>query len=231
MSPYNLNEILTRFNQNSPKHITIKDLQEEIRQYKKENQDLRQFTSLGLTNLQDHINKIVINQWNFEEVLESSQVNEEVIDSYLNTVSRIIFQKWEVYLTRVIKDKFVFNSITLIDLGAALNCLQEGLVPTQFYRKTKQMLSRANGTRLMIDYKLSNAHICNLDIWIKKTFILVRDLKEKVLLGVPFLNSIYPIRVDNQGLRTTPLNKEILVEFTDPPCKNWRTIERRKLKM
>ena len=62
MSPYNLNEILTRFNQNSPKHITIKDLQEEIRQYKKENQDLRQFTSLGLTNLQDHINKIVINQ-------------------------------------------------------------------------------------------------------------------------------------------------------------------------
>ena len=79
---------------------------------------------------------------------------------------------------------------------------QEGLVPTQFYKKTKQMLSGANGTRLVIDYKLSNAHICNQDICIKQTFILVRDLKEKILLGVPFLNSIYPIRVDNQGLRT-----------------------------
>ena len=68
----------------------------------------------------------------------------------------------------------------------------------------------------MINYKLSNAHICNQDICIKKTFILVRDLNEKVLLGVPFLNSIYPIRVDNQGLRTTLLDKEILFEFTDP---------------
>ena len=62
MSPYNLNEILTRFNQNYPKDIIIKDLQEEIRQYKKEIQDLRQFTSLGLTDLQDQINKIVVNQ-------------------------------------------------------------------------------------------------------------------------------------------------------------------------
>ena len=62
VSPYNLNEILTRFNQNSPKDIIIKDLQEEIRQYKKEIQDLRQFTSLGLTDLQDQINKIVVNQ-------------------------------------------------------------------------------------------------------------------------------------------------------------------------
>ena len=68
----------------------------------------------------------------------------------------------------------------------------------------------------MINYKLSNAHICNQDICIKQTFILVRDLKRKVLLGVPFLNSIYPIRVDNQGLRTTLLDKEILFEFTDP---------------
>ena len=115
----------------------------------------------------------------------------------------------------VIKAKFVLNTVALIDSGAALNCLQEGLVPTQFYEKTKQTLSRANGKRLTIDYKLSNAHICNQDIYSKQTFILVRDLKRKVLLGVPFLNPIYPIRVDNQGLRTTLLDKEILFEFTD----------------
>ena len=40
ISTYNLNEILTRFNQNSTKDITIKDFQEEIRHYKKEIQDL-----------------------------------------------------------------------------------------------------------------------------------------------------------------------------------------------
>ena len=63
---------------------------------------------------------------------------------------------------------------------------------------------------------MSNAHICNQDIYIKRTFILVRDLKEKALFGVPFLNSIYPIKVDDQGLRTIFLDKEIFFEFTDP---------------
>ena len=43
VNPYNLNEILTRFNQQSTKDVTIKDLQEEVRQYKKEIKDLIQF--------------------------------------------------------------------------------------------------------------------------------------------------------------------------------------------
>ena len=51
VNPYNLIEILGRFNQQSNKDVTIKDLQEEVRQYKKEIKDLRQFTSLGLTDL------------------------------------------------------------------------------------------------------------------------------------------------------------------------------------
>ena len=32
-----------------------------------------------------------------------------------------------------------------------------------------------------------------------------------------FLSSIYPIKVDDQGLRTTLLDKEILFEFANPP--------------
>ena len=122
ISPYNLNEILTRFNQKSPKDLTIKDLQEEIRQYKKEIKDLRQFPSLGFIDLQDQINKIVVNQGNLEEVPESLQVNDEVTDSYLNTISKVIFQRQEVSLTIVIKDKFVLNIVALINSRVALNC-------------------------------------------------------------------------------------------------------------
>ncbi|RVX07456.1 hypothetical protein CK203_025224 [Vitis vinifera] len=123
----------------------------------------------------------------FEEVLESSQDNSDKINAYLNTIS------------------------------AALNCLQEGLVPTQFYEKTRQALFGANGKKLIIKYKLSNAHICNQGICIKQTFILVKDLKEKALLGVPFLSSIFPMWVDDQGIRTKLLDKEILFEFANPP--------------
>ena len=78
INPYNLNEILTRFNQQSTKDVTIKNLQEEVRHYKKEIKDLRQFTSLGFSNLQEQINRIIIqgnlvdNQENLEEVSESS---------------------------------------------------------------------------------------------------------------------------------------------------------------
>ena len=134
----------------------------------------------------------------------------------MNTVNRVIFQMWEVSLTIVVKNKFVFYIVVLIDLGAALNCLQEGLVPIRFYEKTKQTLFGANGKKLAIKYKLSNAHVCNQGICIKQTFILVKDLKKKALLGVPFLSSIYPTWVDDQGIKTKLLNKEILFEFANP---------------
>ena len=45
INPYNLNEILRRFDQQSPKEISIKELLDEVRQYRKEIKDLRQFTS------------------------------------------------------------------------------------------------------------------------------------------------------------------------------------------
>ena len=57
------------------------------------------------------------------DIPESSQVNNDETDAFLNTVSRIIFQMWEVSLTIVVKDKFVFDIIALIDSGAVENCL------------------------------------------------------------------------------------------------------------
>ena len=84
-------------------------------------------------------------------------------------------------------------------------------------KKTKETLFGANGKKISIEYKLSNAHICNQDICIKQTFILVKDLKEKALIGVLFLSSIYPMWLDYQGIRTKLLDKEILFEFVNPP--------------
>ena len=137
----------------------------------------------------------------------------------MNTVSRVIFQRWEVSLTLVIKNKFAIDIVALIDSGAALNCLQEGLVPIKFCKKTKESLFGANGKRLDIEYKLSDAHICNQGICIKQTFILVKDLKEKTRLGVPFLSIIFPMWVDDQGIKTKLLDQEILFEFANPPDK------------
>ena len=103
---------------------------------------------------------------------------------------------WEVSLTILVKDQFVVDIIALVDSGAAENCLQEGLVPISLCEETNQ--SHANGKRLAIKYKLTDAHIRNHDVCIKQTFILVKDLKEKALLRIPFLSTIYPMWIDNK---------------------------------
>ena len=155
------------------------------------------------------------NQEIHTDIPESSHVNDNETDTFLNTVSRVIFQRWEVSLTIVVKDKFVFDIIALIDSGAVENCLQEGLVNIQLCEETSQSLFGANGKRLDIKYKLTDVHIRNHGICIKQTFILVKDLKEKALLGIPFLSYIYPMWVDNQGIRTKLFDKEILFEFAN----------------
>ena len=108
--------------------LTIKDLHEEIGQYKEDIKCLKQPTSSGFLIPHDHINRVGFyhsnpKKENFEEVLESSQDNSDKINAYLNTISKVIFQRWEVSLTIVIKNKFVLDIIALIDSGATLNRL------------------------------------------------------------------------------------------------------------
>ena len=50
--------------------------------------------------------------------------------------------------------------VALLDLGANMNCIQKGLIPTQYYEKTGQELFVANKGKLYIEYKLQNVHIC-----------------------------------------------------------------------
>ena len=54
-------------------------------------QELRQYTNISLSDLQEQINKIFSNK--NQDILESSKVNEGLSDSYLNVINRIIFQK------------------------------------------------------------------------------------------------------------------------------------------
>ena len=50
---------------------------------------------------------------------------------------------------------------TLIDLGGDMNCIQEGLIRTQYYEKIRKELFIANKGKLDIEYKLQNGHhIC-----------------------------------------------------------------------
>jgi hypothetical protein len=53
-------------------------------------------------------------------------------------------------------------------------------------------LHQASGTRLNIEYKIPNAHICNDEICFKTTFSLVKNITSRIILGNPFLALLDP---------------------------------------
>ena len=103
--------------------------------------------------------------------------------------------------------------IALIDSGADLNCIQEGLIPTVYFVKTSQRLSTASNDLLKVQYKIPQGHICKNGICIKTSFLLVKNISHQIVLGTPFLIQLYPFQIDSQGLRTKYNNQEILFEF------------------
>ena len=158
--------------------IIIKDLQEEVKQYKKEIEEL---SIIRIDTCPSNLSQESL------KTPKSSSDNNRKTKFYLNTVNRVISQKWEVYLTIVIKNKLAIDIVALIDSGVALNCLQEGLIPTQLYEKTKQNLFGANGQNLNIKYKLSDAHIYNQGISaLSRLSFQSKTLRKKLLLEFPF---------------------------------------------
>ena len=56
-------------------------------------------------------------------------LNEPGSRKFLETISRINFQKWHSKVRIVISKDFEFEAIALINSGADLNCIQEGIIP------------------------------------------------------------------------------------------------------
>jgi hypothetical protein len=75
----------------------------------------------------------------------------------------------------------------------------------------------ASGTRLNIEYKILNAHICNDGVCFKTTFILVKNIVSKIILGNLFLALLNPLIKTEEGISTEIMGKKILFKFILPP--------------
>ena len=69
----------------------------------------------------------------------------------MSLINRIIFQKWHTEITLIINKDFSSTEIALIDSGADMNCIQEGLIPLKYYEKSSERLTQANGEKLIIN--------------------------------------------------------------------------------
>ena len=111
-------------------------------------------------------------------------------------------QRWYTKIALKINSDFQTTFIALIDSGADLNCIQEGLIPTVYFVKTSQRLSTASNDPLKVQYKIPQGHIFKNGICIKTSFLLVKNISHQIVLGTPFLTKLYPFSIDSQGLKT-----------------------------
>ena len=113
-------------------------------------------------------------------------------DEFLNIIDRMIFQKWYTKITLVVHKELSLTVVALVDSGADMNCIQEGLIPSKYYESTTDRLTQADGDRLKISNKLTKTYIYNNGINFRTPFFLADKLSSKVILGNLFLASLYP---------------------------------------
>ena len=122
-------------------------------------------------------------------------------------------QRWYTKITLKINPNYQNTFIALIDSEADLNCIHEGLIPTVYFVKTSQRLSKASNDHLKVQYKIPQGHNCKKGICIKTSFWLVKNISHQIVLGTLCLTQLYPFQIDSQRLRTKYNNQEILFEF------------------
>ena len=129
-------------------------LKTEINNLKKEVKELRQ----------QEIHQIILSQ--LKEDSDSESVNNNdgnpltnlEVDMFMGLINKIKIQNFYINIKIIIND-FVLETMALFDTGADSNCILEGLIPTKFFEKTSEKLSTTNGSKLKINFKLSNAII------------------------------------------------------------------------
>ena len=113
----------------------------------------------------------------------------------------------------VVSLDYCFDVIALIDFGVDMNYIQEGLIPSKYFEKSIEMLISANGTQMKIKYELNNAHVCHDNVCFKIPSVLVKNMTDKVILGLPFINTLYPSLVEHDVITTDPYGQKVKFKF------------------
>ena len=61
---------------------------------------------------------------------------------------------------------------------------------------------------------MNNAHVCHDNVCFKIPSVLVKNLTDKVILGLPFINALYPFLVEHDGIATNPFGQKVQFKFS-----------------
>ena len=128
-------------------------------------------------------------------------------------VNKILPPKWFTKVKIVVFPDYHFTVIAMIDSGADMNCIQEGLIPSKYFKKSTERLVSTNGSQMKIKYELNNAHVCHDNVCFKIPSVLVKNMTDKVILGLPFINALYPFLLKHDGITTDPFGQKVKFKF------------------
>ena len=131
----------------------------------------------------------------------------------ISLINKIIPPKWYVRVHIVVAQDYSFDAIALIDSGADLNCIQEGLIPNKYFENSTEKLNSASGSKLQINYELNNIHVCQNDVYFHISSVLVKNMTDKVILGIPFIFMLYPFKAELDGVSTVKLGVPVKFHF------------------
>lgn len=106
----------------------------------------------------------------------------------LNTIERYLTQKCYCDVQCELKESYKFKHRTLLDSGAIVNCIREGLIPSGYFEKPTHKVHRANGEYLRVQYKIPEIYVCIGKTSLMTLVLVVKDLKQGVILGNPNSN-------------------------------------------
>ena len=124
------------------KLVTLQDLMTEAKMVKQEIKDIKEENSIEI-NEQNIVEIINLNIKELPKpMIDPPSLIKDIFNNdnnkhnFLSLVDRVIFQKWHIEITLVINKEFSLTEIALIDSGADMNCIQEGLILLKYYKKS-----------------------------------------------------------------------------------------------
>ena len=121
--------------------------------------------------------------------------------------------KWFTKVKIFVSHDYRFNFIAMIDSSVNMNYIHEGLIPSKYFEKSTERLVFANGTQMKIKYELNNAHVCHCNVCFKNPPVLVKNMTNKVILGLPFINALYPFLTEHDGITINPFGQKVKFKF------------------
>jgi hypothetical protein len=224
-SKISLDKTLEEFSKQKSKVATVSDLQHEISIIKKDivhlkkdlhnlkidNKNLKQEFFNPKDCFQEHNPDNDDN--NFDHSYEDESSNTLDSNDVISLINKVILPKWYAKVHIVVAQYYAFDVIALIDSGADLNCIQEGLIPSKYFEKSTEKLNSASGSKLQIKYELNNVHVCQNNVCFHIPSVLVKNMTDKVILGIPFICMLYPFTAEDDGVSTVKMGAPIKFHF------------------